>query len=120
MGFDHCIANQFFIPLGMMYGADISFSHCLFHALLPATLGNIVGGGVLVGAVYWYVFDSMTSSIRLFDRIRPKMPSMTMRRVSWHPSSATTHQQPSRSTPSSSNAEEDCDEDDDDEESKVE
>jgi formate/nitrite transporter len=70
MGFDHVIANQFFIPVGMLYGADISISHLLFQALLPATLGNIVGGGIMVGAVYWYVYDSMTSSKRFVSRIR--------------------------------------------------
>jgi len=70
LGFDHCIANQFFIPVGMMLGADISISHLLFQALLPATLGNIVGGGVMVGGVYWYVYDSMASSKRLIAGIR--------------------------------------------------
>ena len=52
LGFQHCIANQFFIPVGMMLGADISIYHLLFKALLPATLGSIVGGGILVGGVY--------------------------------------------------------------------
>ena len=70
LGFDHCIANQFFIPLGMMFGADISVSELLFHALLPATLGNVVGGGIMVGAVYWYVYDSMASSKVLMHGIR--------------------------------------------------
>jgi len=70
MGFDHAIANQFLIPVGMMYGADISIYHLIFKALLPATLGNIVGGGFFVGAIYWYVFDSMTSGIQVFSRIR--------------------------------------------------
>ena len=66
MGFDHCIANQFLIPLGMMLGADISVNKLLFEALLPATLGNIVGGGLLVGGIYWYVFDSkMRVTIKL-------------------------------------------------------
>ena len=68
-GFDHAIANQFLIPTGMLYGADISVYHLFFKALLPATLGNIVGGGIFVGAVYWYVFDSMTSGIQLVARI---------------------------------------------------
>jgi formate/nitrite transporter len=57
MGFDHVVANQFLIPIGMMYGADISISHLLFKALLPATIGNALGGGLLVRAVYWYVYD---------------------------------------------------------------
>ena len=70
MGFDHVVANQFLIPVGMMLGADISISQMLFKAILPATLGNIVGGGVMVGAVYWYVYDSMAGSKISFSRIR--------------------------------------------------
>jgi formate/nitrite transporter len=69
MGFDHCIANQFLIPIGMMYGADVSVGG-LFWALLPATIGNAVGGGLMVGAVYWYVYDSMASSKQLLTRVR--------------------------------------------------
>jgi hypothetical protein len=53
----------------MMLGADISISHLLFQALLPATLGNLVGGGLLIGAVYWYVFDSMDTIIHFRERI---------------------------------------------------
>ena len=70
MGFEHCVANQFLIPVGMMLGADISISHMLFRALLPATLGNIVGGGIMVGAVYWYVYDSMTGNKRALSVIQ--------------------------------------------------
>lgn len=70
MGFDHAIANQFLIPMGMMFGADISISTLVFHALLPATLGNIVGGGICIGAVYWFVFDSMGKGAYLLSRVR--------------------------------------------------
>jgi len=70
MGFDHVVANQFLIPVGMMYGADISISHLLFKALLPASLGNIVGGGLCVGAVYWYVYDTMTGEKKFIARIK--------------------------------------------------
>jgi formate/nitrite transporter len=69
MGFDHCIANQFLIPVGMLYGADVSVGK-LFWALLPATLGNVVGGGVMVGAVYWYVYEEMASSKQIIHRVR--------------------------------------------------
>jgi hypothetical protein len=41
----------------------------MFRALLPATLGNLVGGGLLIGAVYWYVFDSMDTIIHFRERI---------------------------------------------------
>lgn len=72
MGFDHAIANMFLIPTGMMFGADITVGR-LFWALLPATLGNIVGGGVMVGGVYWYVYDSMASSKLLIGRVRDSL-----------------------------------------------
>jgi hypothetical protein len=54
----------------MMMGADISFTRLFFQALLPATLGNLVGGGLLIGAVYWYVFDSMDTIIHFRERIQ--------------------------------------------------
>jgi hypothetical protein len=63
----YCIFNT--VAMGMMLGADISMTRLLFQALLPATLGNLVGGGLLVGAVYWYVFDSMDTIIRFRERI---------------------------------------------------
>ena len=70
MGFDHVIANQFFIPLGMMLGADISYKTLLFDALLPATIGNAIGGGLFVVAVYWYVFDSMNTQKAVMKSLR--------------------------------------------------
>jgi len=81
MGFDHAIANQFLIPIGMMYGADVSIVHLLFMDLLPATLGNIVGGGGLVGAVYWYVYDSMASNKQLHVGIREGLFSKAGRKL---------------------------------------
>jgi len=74
MGFDHAIANQFLIPLGMMLGADISMYTLFVEALLPATIGNAIGGGVMVGAVYWYVFDSMHTTKSVMGRLRVKTP----------------------------------------------
>lgn len=55
IGYEHSIANMFFIPLGMMHGASVTIADFLFANLLPATLGNIVGGAVFVGAIYWYI-----------------------------------------------------------------
>lgn len=56
MGFEHSIANMFFIPSAIFYGSDISWSQFIIQNLIPATLGNIVGGGVFVGAAYWFMF----------------------------------------------------------------
>ncbi len=55
LGYEHCIANMFFIPLGMLFGADISVSAMFVDNLIPATLGNIVGGALFVGLLYWYL-----------------------------------------------------------------
>ncbi len=49
LGYEHCIANMFFIPLGMMQGAEVGIMAFLTDNLLPATLGNIVGGALFVG-----------------------------------------------------------------------
>lgn len=56
LGFEHCIANMFFIPLAMMQGAPISIYDLFVCNLLPATIGNILGGALFVGAVQWYMY----------------------------------------------------------------
>lgn len=56
LGFEHSVANMYFIPLGMLIsGGDISVMDFL-NNLVPVTLGNIVGGGVFVALVYWAVY----------------------------------------------------------------
>jgi len=73
-GFEHSIANMYFIPIGLFIkaGADASFwekihssadkfanltwGHFFVNNLIPVTLGNIIGGAVLVGIVYWAVY----------------------------------------------------------------
>lgn len=57
MGYEHSIANMFFIPAGMMLGADISVAQLLWDNLLPATLGNIAGGALFVGALHAYLWQ---------------------------------------------------------------
>lgn len=56
MGYEHSVANMFFIPVGMMLGADISVAELLWRNLLPATLGNIAGGALFVGALHAYLW----------------------------------------------------------------
>lgn len=56
MGFEHSIANMFFIPLAIFEGADISWTTFIVKNLIPATLGNIVGGAFFVGTLYWYTY----------------------------------------------------------------
>lgn len=56
MGFEHSIANMFFIPAGIFSGADVTWTQFGVNNLIPATLGNIVGGAVFVGCAYWYIY----------------------------------------------------------------
>jgi len=56
IGFEHSIANMFFIPSGIMYGADVTWAQFFTVNLIPVTLGNIAGGALFVGAIYWYVY----------------------------------------------------------------
>jgi formate/nitrite transporter len=74
-GFEHSVANMFFIPMGITVanGAPEAaaaalkmspdaiaqvFNYGTFVSanLIPVTLGNIVGGGIFVGALYWFVY----------------------------------------------------------------
>jgi formate transporter len=73
MGFEHSVANMYFIPVGMLIQvvapeafwtsidkvpadyAALDWAGLLGN-LVPVTLGNIVGGTILVGAVYWLVY----------------------------------------------------------------
>ncbi len=73
-GFEHSIANMYFIPIGLFikYFGDASFfekigktaadfpkltwNNFFLVNLLPVTIGNIIGGALLVGMVYWFVY----------------------------------------------------------------
>ncbi len=68
MGFEHSVANMYFLTAGYFakgaVTADyagktvetINWGNILVTNLLPVTLGNTVGGALLVGAVYWFVY----------------------------------------------------------------
>ena len=54
-GFEHSIANMYFFPLAMGLGAPLGIGDMLRN-LLPVIAGNLVGGSVLVGLVYWVIY----------------------------------------------------------------
>ena len=56
IGFEHSVANMFFIPLGMLNGAGVTIGQFLFSNLLPVTIGNIIGGAGFVGSIYWWIY----------------------------------------------------------------
>eukprot|EP01086_Lenisia_limosa_P009395 TRINITY_DN32789_c0_g1_i1.p1 TRINITY_DN32789_c0_g1~~TRINITY_DN32789_c0_g1_i1.p1 ORF type:complete len:286 (+),score=74.34 TRINITY_DN32789_c0_g1_i1:53-910(+) len=55
LGFEHCVANMFFIPLAMMYDSSITLSDFIFKNLIFATLGNIVAGVVFAACGPYFV-----------------------------------------------------------------
>jgi formate/nitrite transporter FocA (FNT family) len=57
LGFEHSVANMFFIPLGIFYSADVTWTQFFVVNLIRVTLGNIVGGSFFVGTIYWYVYE---------------------------------------------------------------
>ena len=57
IGFEHSVANMFFIPLGMFLGAEgVNWGSMIINNLIPVTLGNIVGGAVFVACIYWFTY----------------------------------------------------------------
>lgn len=57
LGYEHCVANMFYLPLAMMCGAPIDIPTLFSANLIPATLGNIVGGALFVGAAQYYLHN---------------------------------------------------------------
>jgi formate/nitrite transporter FocA (FNT family) len=71
-GFEHSVANMYYIPAGIMAKAvpafcelsglsaraldSLNWESFFLDNLIPVTLGNIVGGGIFVGMAYWYVY----------------------------------------------------------------
>ncbi|MBN1459014.1 MAG: formate/nitrite transporter family protein [Armatimonadetes bacterium] len=66
-GFEHCVANMYFIPMGLFIKADpsivaqvnsvahLTWANFLVRNLVPVTIGNIIGGAGLVGFIYWWI-----------------------------------------------------------------
>lgn len=71
-GFEHSIANMYYIPAGILAKtnavwveashlspevlANLTWGNFALNNLLPVTLGNIVGGGFFVGMIYWFTY----------------------------------------------------------------
>jgi hypothetical protein len=70
LGFDHVVANMFYSPLGIFVGTPgLSVGHYIAYSMIPALLGNVVGGGLFVGVVYWYLVRlSLLMDKMVFER----------------------------------------------------
>jgi len=65
-GFEHCVANMYFLPLAWLlvqtghvppnFDASAITLSGILHNLVPVTLGNIVGGSGFVGIFYWTIY----------------------------------------------------------------
>jgi formate transporter len=73
-GFEHSVANMYFLPVGLLVkqaGSDsfwgstgaragdypeLSWTNMLLGNLVPVTIGNIFGGAVMVGLAYWLIY----------------------------------------------------------------
>lgn len=71
-GFEHSIANMYFIPIGLFIKTDtvflasigksindyanVTWTNFVWINLLPVTLGNVIGGVVLVALAYWSIY----------------------------------------------------------------
>jgi len=70
-GFEHCVANMYFIPMGLLLKEDttvvatagldgklsnLTLQRFFVNNLIPVTLGNIIGGSLCVATIYWIVY----------------------------------------------------------------
>src|SRR3712207_3670281 len=55
MGFDHVVANMFFLPAAIFAGLDITWWDAV-HNWIFAFLGNLVGAVIFVAGAYWYLY----------------------------------------------------------------
>ena len=81
LGFEHSVANMYFIPAGLVLKqnprvlaaaeaalgespdlSNLTIPGFLLYNLLPVTVGNILGGGLFVGAIYWFVYLRRTAA----------------------------------------------------------
>jgi len=74
LGFEHSIANMYFIPLGLFLKGSNLFSDPALNLsgltwsaffvknLVPVTIGNIIGGAIFVGLLYWVVYVKGTET----------------------------------------------------------
>ncbi len=54
-GFEHVVANMFYIPMGMALGANVGISELIMN-LIPVCLGNVVAGSIIIPVMYYYIY----------------------------------------------------------------
>ncbi len=98
-GFEHAIANMAFVPLGLMLGADetVDYRKWLYQNLILVILGNIVGGGLIVGGAEFFLFDWT----KVLKTVQEKQTDLLRSNIQGEPAAAETKAGPL--APSTSN-----------------
>ena len=62
-GYEHIVSNMFYIPAALMAASEynlvkdnLSWGRYFYKNLIPVLLGNIIGGAILMGFGYWYIY----------------------------------------------------------------
>jgi len=55
-GYEHVVANMFYLPMAALFDSTITISEILIKNFLPVTIGNYIGGGILIPVVYYRVY----------------------------------------------------------------
>lgn len=54
-GFEHVVANMYYVSLGVLLDGS-SIIDVLSHNILPVTIGNIIGGGIIIPVLFYYTY----------------------------------------------------------------
>ncbi|KAL7420620.1 hypothetical protein Q5752_004571 [Cryptotrichosporon argae] len=68
IGFEHVVVNMYYIPIGMINGADVSVGKYVSQSMIPSMIGNIIGA-VLLGVPMVLFYDG--STLPLFRKLHP-------------------------------------------------
>jgi formate/nitrite transporter len=58
LGMEHIVVNMFFLTTGMLLGAPISGTDMVLWDFVPVTIGNLIGGGVFIGSLFYFTHGS--------------------------------------------------------------
>lgn len=54
-GFEHAIANMYYLTISLLYGAPITVNQIIYDNLIPVTVGNTIGG-CFVSITHWFLY----------------------------------------------------------------
>ena len=63
MGMEHIVVNQFLHTAGPILGSGVPFWKCIFWNFFPVTIGNIIGGMVFIGMLFYSTHKSKVDNI---------------------------------------------------------